>query len=41
MNDDGANKAIEALNGTDFGGRNLRINEARPREAGRPQQRRR
>lgn len=26
---DGANAAIEALNGTEFQGRNLRINEAR------------
>jgi RNA recognition motif-containing protein len=29
--DDGANKAIEALNGTNLGGRNLNINEARPK----------
>ena len=28
--DDAANKAIEALNGTNLGGRNLNINEARP-----------
>ncbi len=27
------NKAIEALNGTDMGGRSLTVNEARPREA--------
>ena len=33
MNDaDEANAAIEALNGADFGGRNLKVNEARPRE---------
>lgn len=33
MDDDAAaNAAIEALNGTDFGGRPLKINEARPRE---------
>lgn len=25
-------KAIEAVNGADLGGRNLRVNEARPRE---------
>jgi RNA recognition motif-containing protein len=30
--DDEANAAIEALDGKDFGGRNLRANEARPRE---------
>lgn len=29
---DGASKAIAALNGTDFGGRALNVNEARPRE---------
>ncbi|MCC5824281.1 MAG: RNA-binding protein [Phycisphaerales bacterium] len=27
-----ANKALEALNGQDFGGRTLNINEAKPRE---------
>lgn len=27
-----ANKAIEALNGTDHGGRDLTVNEARPRQ---------
>jgi RNA recognition motif-containing protein len=33
MNDnEQANAAIEALNGCDFGGRNLKVNEARPRE---------
>jgi len=32
MDDDGADKAIEALDGTDLGGRNIRVNEARPRE---------
>ena len=31
-NDDQANKAIEELNGKEFEGRTLRINEARPRE---------
>ena len=29
--DDAASKAIEALNGTNLGGRNLNINEARPK----------
>jgi len=28
------NQAIEALDGTEFLGRDLRVNEARPREAG-------
>ena len=33
MNDaDEANKAIEAMTGSDMGGRNLKVNEARPRE---------
>lgn len=27
-----ADSAIEAMNGTDMGGRSLRVNEARPRE---------
>ena len=30
--DDAAKAAIEALNGKEFGGRNLVVNEARPRE---------
>ncbi len=30
--DDAATKAMEALNGTKIGGRNLNINEARPKE---------
>lgn len=30
--DSAANEAIEALNGKEVGGRNLRVNEARPRE---------
>jgi RNA recognition motif-containing protein len=30
-----ATAAINALNETDLGGRNLRVNEARPREEGR------
>jgi len=34
MQDDGAKVAIEALNGQDFGGRNLVVNEARPRREG-------
>jgi RNA recognition motif-containing protein len=29
---DGATEAISALNETEFGGRNLKVNEARPRE---------
>jgi cold-inducible RNA-binding protein len=29
-----ANAAIQALNETDLGGRNLRVNEARPKEEG-------
>lgn len=32
MDDQTANQAIEALNGTDFGGRNLQVNEARERK---------
>jgi RNA recognition motif-containing protein len=32
MDDDAAQKAIENLDGTQFGGRSLRVNEARPRE---------
>ncbi|KAB1443236.1 RNA recognition motif domain-containing protein [Pseudodesulfovibrio senegalensis] len=31
MEDAGAEKAIEALDGEDFGGRRLKVNEARPR----------
>ena len=31
-----ADTAIEAMNGTDMGGRPLRVNEARPREERRP-----
>ena len=31
---DGADAAIAALNGQDFKGRNLTVNEARPRESG-------
>ena len=27
-----ANQAIEALNGTDMGGRNIKVNEAQPRK---------
>lgn len=34
MPDDAAKAAIEALNGEDFGGRNLVVNEARPRRQG-------
>ena len=32
--DDEATKAIESLNGTDFGGRKLAVNEARPKTEG-------
>ena len=32
MEDEAALKAIEALNEKDFRGRNIRVNEARPRE---------
>ncbi|BCS90024.1 RNA recognition motif domain-containing protein [Pseudodesulfovibrio sediminis] len=31
MEDQGALEAIESLDGSDFGGRNLKVNEARPR----------
>jgi len=31
MEDRGALEAIEALDGSDFGGRNIKVNEARPR----------
>jgi len=34
MSRDQAGEAIEALNGADFGGRTLRVNEARDRGAG-------
>lgn len=36
MEDAGAASAIEKLNGTDFGGRTITVNEARPREDNRP-----
>ena len=32
MEEDGAKQAITALNGADFGGRTMKVNEARPRE---------
>ncbi len=35
MDDDGGQEAIDALNGTDFGGRSLRVNEARERTSDR------
>jgi len=38
MEDDAAQSAISALDGTDFGGRTLRVNEARDRSA-RPRRR--
>ena len=34
MGDDDADNAIQALEGRDFGGRNLRVSEARPRTGG-------
>ena len=34
MASEDASKAISSLNGTDFGGRQLNVNEAKPREAG-------
>ncbi|NQT84331.1 RNA-binding protein [bacterium] len=34
MDDDNADKAIGALNGTDLGGRALRVNEAKERGSG-------
>ena len=34
MSDDDAKKAIQSLDGQDFGGRSLRVNEAQPRESG-------
>ena len=37
-NDDEANQAIEAMNGSDFSGRALKVNEARPREERPPRQ---
>ena len=35
---DEANKAIESMNGSEMGGRNLKVNEARPREDRPPRQ---
>ena len=35
-NDDEANSAIQALDGIEFEGRTIRVNEARPREDRRP-----
>jgi len=32
MEDAGALEAIESLDGKDFGGRNIKVNEAKPRE---------
>ena len=32
--DEGADEAISALNDKEFGGRNLKVNEAKPREGG-------
>ena len=33
MDDAGAMEAIAALNGSDLGGRNIKVNEAKPRES--------
>lgn len=32
MDEEGAGSAIESLDGNEFGGRSLKVNEARPRE---------
>ncbi len=37
-NDDEANKAIKGMNGTEMDGRNLKVNEAKPREDRPPRQ---
>lgn len=37
-NDDEAKQAVEALNGSEHGGRNLRVDFSRPREEGQPRQ---
>ena len=34
IEDSGADQAIRTLDGKDMGGRNLKVNEARPRESG-------
>lgn len=36
MEDDGAEEAIQTLDGSDFGGRALKVNEARPRPERQP-----
>ncbi len=36
MEDQGSDEAIEALNGSDFGGRAIKVNEARPRPERQP-----
>jgi RNA recognition motif-containing protein len=36
MEEADADKAIEAINGTEYGGRTLNVNEARERRGGRP-----
>lgn len=33
MDDNGALEAIASLNGSDLGGRNIKVNEAKPRES--------
>jgi RNA recognition motif-containing protein len=36
MDSEGGAKAIDALDGTDFGGRNIKVNEAKPRPERQP-----
>ena len=36
MDDEGGAKAIESLDGTEFGGRTLKVNEAKPRTERKP-----
>jgi RNA recognition motif-containing protein len=36
MDSDGGKKAIKALDGSDFGGRNIKVNEAKPRTERQP-----
>ncbi|MBU1001556.1 MAG: RNA-binding protein [Proteobacteria bacterium] len=33
MDDQGAQEAVQALDGSDLGGRNIKVNEAKPRES--------
>jgi RNA recognition motif-containing protein len=36
MDSEGGSKAIDALDGADFGGRNIKVNEAKPRTERQP-----